>query len=103
VPQGDGLQLIDVATIQWLEADDNYVNVHTPSRRHLLRRTLGDLLLQLGEHRFHRIHKSAAVNLAEIQSFTPLFKGDYDVTLRSGHTLRLSRRYKDDLFAKLGR
>jgi two-component system LytT family response regulator len=61
------------------------------------------MLAQLGEQRFVRIHKSAAVNIASIQSFTPLFKGDYEVTLSSGRELRMSRRYKDALFARIGR
>lgn len=103
VPEGERLQLIDTAAIDWLEADDNYIHVHTASRRHLLRRTLQDLLVQLGEQRFVRIHKSAAVNIAAIASLTPLFKGDYEISLRNGHTLRLSRRYKDALFARMGR
>lgn len=103
VPEGERLQLIDSASIDWLEADDNYVHVHTASKSYLLRRTLQDLLLQLGEQRFARIHKSAAVNIAAIGSFTPLFKGDYEVSLRNGRTLRLSRRYKDALFARMGR
>jgi two-component system LytT family response regulator len=103
VPDGERLQLIDSASVDWLEADDNYVHVHTPSRRYFLRRTLQDLLAQLGEQRFARIHKSAAVNIAAIASFTPLFKGDYEVHLRNGRTLRLSRRYKDLLFARMGR
>jgi two-component system, LytTR family, response regulator len=59
--------------------------------------------VQLGDQRFVRIHKSAAVNIAAIQSFTPLFKGDYEVKLTSGRELRMSRRYKDALFARLGR
>jgi two-component system LytT family response regulator len=103
VPNGERLELIDSASIDWLESDDNYVHVHTPSRRYLLRRTLQDLLAQLGEQRFARIHKSAAVNVTAIASFTPLFKGDYEVHLRGGQTLRLSRRYKDALFARMGR
>jgi two-component system LytT family response regulator len=103
VPEGEGLQLIDAASIQWLEADDNYVHVHTLRARHLIRRTLTDLLLQLGEQRFVRIHKSAAVNLAEIDSLTPLFKGDHEIRLRSGAVLRLSRRFKDAVFARLQR
>lgn len=103
VPEGQRLQLIDSASIDWLEADDNYVHVHTASRTYLLRRTLQDLLAQLGEQRFARIHKSAAVNISSVSSFTPLFKGDYEVLLRSGHTLRLSRRYKDSLFSRMGR
>jgi two-component system LytT family response regulator len=103
VPRGEGLQLIDAASIQWLEADDNYVHVHTGNAHYLLRRTLADLLLQLGEHRFVRIHKSAAVNLAEVDALTPLFKGDHEIRLRGGAVLRLSRRFKDDLFARLNR
>lgn len=102
VPHGEDLQLIDVAAIHWLEADDNYVHVHTAQARFILRRTLADLLVQLGERRFARIHKSVAVNLAEIKTLSPLFKGDHEVTLRSGAVLRLSRRYKEELFARMG-
>jgi two-component system LytT family response regulator len=43
------------------------------------------------------------VNIAAIGSLTPLFKGDYEVSLRNGSTLRLSRRFKDALFARMGR
>lgn len=101
VPHGDGLQLIDTATIHWLEADDNYVHVHTAQARYLVRRTLSDLLAQLGEG-FARIHKSAAVNLLEVKTLSPLFKGDHEVLLRSGKLLRLSRRFKEELFARMG-
>jgi two-component system, LytTR family, response regulator len=103
VPKGERLQLIESAAIQWLEADDNYVHVHAGSQQYLLRRTLTDLLAQLGEQRFVRIHKSAAVNVGEILSLTPLFKGDYELELRGGHTLRLSRRFRDALFSRMGR
>ena len=103
VPQGEGLQLIDAASIHWLEADDNYVHVHTARARYLLRRTLADLLEQLGEQQFARIHKSAAVNIAQIDNLAPLFKGDHEIRLRDGKVLRLSRRFKDALFARLGR
>lgn len=103
VPDGERLQLIDSTSVEWLEADDNYVHVHTAARDYLLRRTLQDLLAQLGEQRFVRIHKSAAVNLSAIESLTPLFKGDYEVQLRNGRALRLSRRYREALFARMGR
>jgi len=101
VPQGETLQIIDASSIHWLEADDNYVHVHTAQARYMLRRTLSDLLIQLGS-RFMRIHKSAAVNIAEVKLLAPLFKGDHEVHLRSGAVLRLSRRYKDELFAQMG-
>jgi two-component system, LytTR family, response regulator len=100
VPEGEALKLLDAASIHFLEADDNYVNVHTATKQYLLRRTLNDLLAQLGETRFVRIHKSTAVNLAEVESLAPLFKGDHEVKLKSGKVLRLSRRFKDELFAR---
>jgi two-component system, LytTR family, response regulator len=103
VPAGDGLRLIDSASIHSLEADDNYVHVRTADQEYLLRRTLRDLLQQLGEHRFVRIHKSTAVNIVEIDTLAPLFKGDYELKLRSGRTLRLSRRYTAELFQRTGR
>jgi two-component system, LytTR family, response regulator len=102
VPRGEQLQLIEATSIHWLEADDNYVHVHTAQARYLLRRTLNDLLALLGEHRFVRIHKSTAVNVAEVAALAPLFKGDHEVQLRSGVKLRLSRRYKDAVFARMG-
>jgi two-component system, LytTR family, response regulator len=102
VPDRERLQLIDAAAIEWLEADDNYVHVHTAARAYLLRRTLQDLLSQLGEHRFVRIHRSAAVNLSCIGSLAPLAKGDYEIHLRNGRILRLSRRYRESLFARMG-
>jgi two-component system, LytTR family, response regulator len=100
VPRGEQLELIEAASIHWLEADDNYVHVHTAAARYLVRRTLADLLAQLGE-RFVRIHKSTAVNLAEVATLSPLFKGDHEVRLRSGEVLRLSRRFKDALFGRM--
>jgi two-component system LytT family response regulator len=102
VPDRHGsLRLIDSASIDWLEADDNHVHVHAGPRVYLLRRTLQDLIEQLGDRRFARIHKSAAVNVAAVASLSPLFKGDHEVQLRTGQTLRLSRRYKDALFARV--
>lgn len=103
VPRGEQLELIEAAAIHWLEADDNYVHVHTSTASYLVRRTLADLLAQLGEQRFVRIHKSTAVNLAEIAALSPLFKGDHEVRLRSGKLLRLSRRFKDALFDQMPR
>jgi two-component system LytT family response regulator len=103
VPEGEQLRLLESRSILWIEADDNYLNIHTADRNHHMRRTMQDLLAQLGEERFARIHKSVAVNIAEISLLHPLFKGDYEVQLRNGTRLRLSRRYKDALFSRIGR
>jgi two-component system, LytTR family, response regulator len=103
VPAGNVLRLIDCSSIHSLQADDNYVEVHTAEQCYVVRRTLRDLLQQLGDGYFVQVHKSAAVNLAEVESLAPLFKGDYELRLRSGRALRLSRRYAAEFFRRTGR
>ena len=100
VPVGDKIRPIDPDAILWLEAEDNYVRVHIQGQSYLLRRTLQDLLDQLGEQRFARIHKSRAVNVAEIGTLKPLSRGDVEITLRNGEHLRMSRRFRPRLFAQ---
>lgn len=103
IPDGEQLRIIERSTIHWLEANDNYVDIHTANRTYHVRRTLQDLIAQLGERQFVRVHKSAAVNVAEIQALHPLFKGDYEIELRGGARVRMSRRYRDTLFGLIGR
>jgi two-component system LytT family response regulator len=102
IPLQGRIELVDVENIAWLETSDNYVNVHTSARAVLLRRTLQDLLEQLSSQ-FVRIHRSAAVNVSHVKSLSPLMKGDFEVHLRDGRSLRMSRRYKDELLARLPR
>jgi two-component system LytT family response regulator len=102
VPDGEQLRLIECGAIHWLEADDNYVGIHTRERTYYVRRTLQDLLQQLGERHFVRVHKSAAVNVAEIRALHPLFKGDCEIELRSGARVRMSRRYRQSLLTQIG-
>jgi two-component system LytT family response regulator len=101
IPVQGRIEVVDVEQIAWLETSDNYVNVHTNARAYLLRRTLQDLLEQLSS-RFVRIHRSAAVNVMHVKSLAPLMKGDFEVHLRDGRSLRMSRRYKDELLARIG-
>lgn len=103
VPTGECLHVIDATSILWLEADDNYVHLHVGARRYTLRRTLQALLEQLDRQSFVRIHKSSAVNIAAISSLEPLFKGDYELKLCDGRTLRLSRRFSNEVMTLLGR
>jgi two-component system LytT family response regulator len=98
VPVGDRLRLLDPASIVWIESEDNYVRVHTREHEYLLRRTLQDLLSQLGDRGFARIHRCHAVNIAEIETLSPRFNGDAEVTMRGGRQLRVSRRYRHALF-----
>jgi two-component system, LytTR family, response regulator len=89
--------LVDVATIDWLEAADNYVRLHAEKREYLLRETLASLESQLDPDRFARIHRSAIVQIDRIAELHPASHGDFDVLLRDGTRLTLSRTWRDRL------
>ena len=103
VRSGDGLSVLKVDDVDWVEAADNYVKVHARGETHLLRETLAHLQSRLDPARFLRIHRSTLVNLERIQSLHPLFHGDQIVLLRDGTELTLSRRYRHDVETLLGR
>lgn len=98
VPLGDKLKPVEIDAICWIEADDNYVRIHTATQDYAVRKALQDILTELGEDRFVRIHRSAAINIGEIEAIKPLSKGDAEIRLKSGATLRMSRRFRDAVF-----
>jgi two-component system, LytTR family, response regulator len=89
--------LVDLTTVDWLEAADNYVRLHVHSREYLLRETLAALEAQLDPDRFARIHRSAIVQIDRIVELHPATHGDFDVLLRDGTRLTLSRTWRERL------
>jgi two-component system, LytTR family, response regulator len=95
------LLFIDAGEIDWIEAASYYACVHVGDQAHLVRRTLSDLERDLGEAQFARIHRSTIVNLGRVRGLELQRSGEYAVIMRSGLTLRLSRRYRKALQARL--
>ena len=95
VRQGDRHLLVKTSTLQWIEAEDNYVRLHVEGTSHLLRQTMTDLLARLDPAQFRRIHRSAIVNLDCIKEFQPWTGGDHLVIMRDGTHLTLSRTFRE--------
>ena len=95
------VRFIEVNHIDWVEAEGNYVRIHTPDGAHLVRDTIVRMHDRLGDRSFFRIHRSRVVNLARIKELRLGRGGDYDVILTNGEILGLSRLYKDALQQRL--
>ena len=91
-----------ISEIDWIEAADYYVCLHVGTKTHLLRRSMSDVDQELEQAAFCRIHRSAIVNLERVRQLEISEDGGTDVILNSGTRLRLSRRYRKDLQARLG-
>jgi two-component system LytT family response regulator len=88
---------LNVADIDWIEAVGYYACLHVGSDTHVLRRTLLELVRELDEDKFMRIHRSIIVNLDRIHGLELQNGGDYEVVLKSKVRLRLSRRFRKRL------
>jgi two-component system LytT family response regulator len=93
---------VSLPSIDWIEAADYYVGLHVGPRTHLLRRSITELEQDLDPNVFLRIHRSTIVNLNRIRGLKLNEDGEYAVLLESGTSLRLSRRYRKPLQARLG-
>lgn len=89
--------------IDWIEAEGNYVRIHSGKESHLLREPISSLETQLNGKKFLRIHRSTIVNLDRIQELQPWFHGEYRIILKDGTQLMLSRSYREKLQQVLGK
>jgi two-component system LytT family response regulator len=102
--KADGrITFLNTREIDWIEADDKYVHLHTAKGARMVRQTLTAMETQLDPARFVRIHRSAMVNLERIKELQPLFNGEYSLLMEDKTKLTLSRTYKDKLFGLLGK
>jgi two-component system LytT family response regulator len=92
---------LPVSQIDWIEAEDNYIRIHSGHKSYLDRETLSGICDCLDPRKFIRVHRSAVVNVDNIQELTGA-DGQYELILKSGARLALSRTYRDEFFLKLG-
>jgi len=94
VRETDRAFFLDVDEIQRVSASGNYVEVYAGGKVHLIRDSLTNFAAQLDPAEFLRVHRSHIVRVSFIAELRPMFHGDYELVLRDGQTLALSRRYK---------
>jgi len=90
---------VDVDEIDWIEAAENYVQLHAGRAEHLLHVTMNALEKSLDPDIFLRIHRSVIVNVRRIKELQPVMHGEYVITLANGVRLQSGRNYNDKLKA----
>jgi two-component system LytT family response regulator len=88
------LRLID---IEWIEAADKGVKLRVGKQSHRLRTDLVAMAAKLPPGRFLRINRSTLVNAEHIKGLQRMFFGQYEVVLRNGARLPLTRAYFENM------
>jgi two-component system LytT family response regulator len=86
--------------IDWVKAEGNYCRVRAGGKDHLIRETLTDLAMRLGPS-FERIHRSTLINLQRVEELRTAGGGEYDVVLKDGVRLRVTRLFRPRLERRL--
>lgn len=102
VREGGRSLVLPRGEIVWIEASGQYVVVHLHGgREYLVRVALAELEDALTPEGFHRIHRSALVNLDAVREIRPRAHGDALVVLADGTEVRLARARRPDFEALL--
>ncbi|NNE68390.1 MAG: response regulator transcription factor [Pyrinomonadaceae bacterium] len=81
---------LDVNKIFWLEANGDYVSIHTADETYIASGTLTSLARRLSEKTFLRVHRSAVINLEQIKKIEEQGRS-FLVYLKDGSEIQASR------------
>jgi two-component system LytT family response regulator len=96
------VRFVPVEEIDYIAADGPYAELVAGSRRHVIRETMQTLEARLDPTRFMRVHRSAIVQLDRVDTLLRGAGGDYEIQLKDGTRLRVSRSRRDELAQRLG-
>ncbi len=102
VKDGSKIKIIPVPHIQYLEAADDYVKIHTADGVFLKNKTMQYFEQLLQQQQFVRIHRSYIINVQLITRIDPYEKENHLAILQTGARLPVSKNGYTRLKAILG-
>jgi two-component system LytT family response regulator len=103
VKDGTKVQIIPVAKLDYVEAQDDYVALASQGKRHLKQQTISSVEAMLDPKAFLRIHRSIIVNLERVVRVEPYSKDSHIAILHDNTRLPVSRAGYTRLRAVLDR
>jgi two-component system LytT family response regulator len=94
VKENGRIRLLEVPSIDWIEASGNYVTLHIGPSKHLVRETMNAMERRLEPGQFLRIHRSTMVNPRSVVEFRTSVNGSFLVVLKDQTRLFSSRGYR---------
>ena len=102
IRDGAKVHVIAAADIDYIEAQDDYVQVSAGGKAWLKNQRLAELEEQLDPGKFVRIHRSYIVNLERMSRIEPAGKDNHAAVLQDGRRIPISRSGYQKLRALLG-
>jgi len=96
------VRVVPVSEIEFIVASGPYAELYSGDRKYVIRESMQNLEDRLDPNVFIRTHRSVIVRLDLIDTLHKGAGGDYEVQLKSGRRLRVSRSRLEALEKKLG-
>jgi two-component system LytT family response regulator len=96
------VRVVPVEQIDYIAASGPYAELYVGDRRYVIRAAMQTLEERLDPRRFMRVHRSAIVRLDLVETLHRGAGGDYEVQLKGGTRLRVSRSRREALERWLG-
>ena len=96
------VRVVPVSEIEFIVASGPYAELYSGDRKYVIREAMQNLEEKLDPSVFIRTHRSVIVRLDLIETLHKGAGGDYEVQLKSGRRLRVSRSRLEALEKKLG-
>jgi two-component system LytT family response regulator len=94
---GGKISFVALDDVLYLQAAENYVQLHLKTSRHLLHVPIATLEASLDPAMFLRIHRSLIVNVNHVHELETGPHGEYIMVLKGGARLQSSRTYHDKI------
>ncbi len=94
-----GTVLIEPSSIDLIESDAYLLNIYTNTKRYSISGTMKDMEQCLNPIGFVRIHRKFIVGVSKIKSYKATGTGSYELFLKNGRKVLLSRRRRSKLDA----
>jgi len=91
VKDGTKVHIIPIGKLDFVEAQDDYIALHSEKKNYLKQQTISSIEAQLDAQRFVPIHRSYVVNLERIARIEPYTKDSRVAVLTDGTQLPVSR------------
>ncbi|MEO7144288.1 MAG: protein kinase, partial [Bryobacteraceae bacterium] len=91
VKDGSKVHIIPIDKLDYAEAQDDYVALHSEKKNYLKQQTISGLETSLDPEKFVRIHRSYIVNLERVAKIEPYTKDSRVAVLADGAQLPVSR------------
>jgi len=91
------ISFINVDEINYIEAEGNYLTLHTTNSKSLYRDTITNISEKLNPEIFIRIHRSYIVKIENIKEMQSHFNSEYVIILKDNTKLKSGRSYKAEV------